>query len=136
MADFPHMHTALMTRSFTTPAWRGPSGTHITPWNCVLRKVSPSNQRSSDFAADFLSRYPSMKTPPGMTDEEQNEELAAAMTASMVAALDLSDSLTLDEDMVLLASKDDPAYQLLLAKVLAGDWHPQRAQELTCLKPY
>ena len=87
-------------------------------------------------AADFMSRYPSMKTPPDTTDEEQDEELAAAMAASVVAALDLSDSLTLDEDMVLQASQDDPVYQLLVAKVLAGDWHPQRAQELACLRPY
>ena len=87
-------------------------------------------------AADLLSRFPAMKIPPDTTDEEQDEELAAAMAASVVAALDLSDSLTLDEDMVLQASQDDPVYQLLVAKVLAGDWHPQRAQELACLRPY
>lgn len=87
-------------------------------------------------AADFLSRYPSMITPPDETDGERDEELAAAMAAAVVAALDLSDSLTLDEDMVLHASQDDPVYQLLIARVLAGDWHPQRAQELACLRPY
>ncbi|KAK4313454.1 hypothetical protein Pmani_015211 [Petrolisthes manimaculis] len=87
-------------------------------------------------AADFLSRYPSMRTPPDATDEEQGEDLAAAMAAAVVANLDLSDSLTLDEDMVLQASQDDPVYQLLIARVLAGDWHPQKAQEIACLRQY
>ncbi|KAK3883907.1 hypothetical protein Pcinc_011809 [Petrolisthes cinctipes] len=87
-------------------------------------------------AADFLSRYPSMKTPPDATDEEQGEDLAAAMATAVVANLDLSDSLALDEDMVLQASQDDPVYQLLIERVLAGDWHPQRAQEIACLRQY
>lgn len=52
-----------------------------------------------------------------------------------MAALDLSDSLTLGEDTVFQAPQDDLVYQLLVAWVLAGDWYPQRAQELACLKP-
>ena len=87
-------------------------------------------------AADFLSRYPSMKMSPDVMDEEQGEELSVAVTAATVAALDLHESLTLDEDMVLQASQDDPVYQLLIAKVLAGDWHHQRSQELACLRPF
>ncbi|XP_063888607.1 uncharacterized protein LOC135115606 [Scylla paramamosain] len=79
-------------------------------------------------AAYFLSRYPSMKSPPSVLDEEQDEELAVAMTVATVAALDLQDSLTLDEDMVLQVSRDDPVYQL--------HWHPQRSKELTCLRPF
>ena len=55
------------------------------------------------------------------------------MMAAVVESLDLSDSLTLDGDMVF---QDDPVYQLLVAKVLAGDWHPQRTQELACLSLY
>ena len=87
-------------------------------------------------AADFLSRYPSMKSPPSVLDEEQDEELSVAMAVATVAALDIQESLTLDEDMVLQASRDDPVYQLLVARVLAGDWHPQRSQELACLRPF
>ena len=87
-------------------------------------------------AADFLSRYPSMRSPPSVLDEEQDEELTVAMAVATVAALDLQDNLTLDEDTVLQASRDDPVYKLLLARVLAGDWHPQRSQELACLRPF
>ena len=61
-------------------------------------------------AADFLSRYPSMKAIPGALEEEQDEELSVAMAVATVAALELQDSLTLDEDMVLQASKNDPVY--------------------------
>ncbi|XP_063846184.1 uncharacterized protein LOC135092003 [Scylla paramamosain] len=86
-------------------------------------------------AADFLSRYPSMKSP-SVLYEEQDEELAMAMAVATVAALDLQDSLTFDEDMVLQASQDDLVYQILLAKVLASDWHPQRSEELACLRPF
>lgn len=77
-----------------------------------------------------------MKTEPDVVDEEQDEELSVAMAVATVAALDLSECLTLDEDIVLQASQDDPVYQLLVAKVLAGDWHPQRSLELSCLRPY
>lgn len=58
------------------------------------------------------------------------------MAVATVAALELQDSLTLDEDMVLQASRNDPVYQLLLARVLAGDWHPHKSQELVCLRPF
>ncbi|MPC46001.1 hypothetical protein E2C01_039708 [Portunus trituberculatus] len=58
------------------------------------------------------------------------------MAVATVAALELQDNLTLDKDMVLQASRNDPVYQLLLARVLAGDWHPQRSQELACLRPF
>ncbi|XP_063871052.1 uncharacterized protein K02A2.6-like [Scylla paramamosain] len=77
-----------------------------------------------------------MKTAPGALEEEQDEELSAAMAVATVAALELQDSLILDEDMVLQASRNDPVYQLLLARVLAGDWHPQKSQELVCLRPF
>ncbi|KAK8381424.1 hypothetical protein O3P69_018480 [Scylla paramamosain] len=61
-----------------------------------------------------------MKAAPGALEEEQDEELSAAMAIATVAALELQDSLTLDEDVVLQASRNDPMYQLLLARVLAG----------------
>ena len=87
-------------------------------------------------AADFLSRYPTMRTPPDAADDDLDGDLSEAVAAATVAALDLGDRLTLDEDMVLQASQDDPAYQLLLAKVLDGGWHRQRSQEATCLRPF
>ena len=87
-------------------------------------------------AADFLSRYPALKAPPDGQDEEQMEELAGAMAAATVAALSFTECLTLDEEVVLQASQEDPVYQLLVAKVLTGDWHPHRAQELECLRPF
>ena len=38
--------------------------------------------------------------------------------------------------MVKRAAAEDPIYQLLLAKVMTGDWHQQKAQEIACLRPY
>lgn len=87
-------------------------------------------------AADFLSRYLDLKAPPDGVDEEHDEDMTRAMAAATVAALDLSEHLTLDEEMVLQASLEDPSYQLLVAKVLASDWHPHGSQEITCLRPY
>ena len=58
------------------------------------------------------------------------------MPAATVAALNFDNCLTLDKDRVLQASQQDPVYQLFVAKVLAGDWHPHRAQEIECLWPY
>lgn len=89
-----------------------------------------------NFGADFLSRYPSMKMPPDAIDEEQEEKLTAPLAAAVVASLDLCNSLTLDKDMVLQAAQDDPVCQLLLARVLAGDWHTQRSQGVACFIPY
>ncbi|XP_063889726.1 uncharacterized protein K02A2.6-like [Scylla paramamosain] len=42
----------------------------------------------------------------------------------------------LDESAVRKSAADDPVYQLLLAKVLAADWHPHKAQEVACLRPF
>ncbi|XP_063888605.1 uncharacterized protein LOC135115603 [Scylla paramamosain] len=89
-----------------------------------------------NYAADFLSRYPTLKASPDGHDEEQVEELAGAMAAATIAALTFNECLTLDEEVVLRASQQDPAYQLLVAKVLAGDWHPHRAQEIECLRHF
>ena len=87
-------------------------------------------------AADFLSRYPAMKTQPDVADEDLDSDLVVAMATATVAALDLGDRITLDEDTVLQASQDDPTYQLLVARVLDGGWHPQRSQEVACLRPF
>lgn len=74
----------------------------------------------------FLFTYPSMNTTPDAVDEE----LARVKAAATVAALDLNERLTLDEDMILQVSQEDPTYQLLVARGLAGDWHPQGSQEI------
>ena len=48
----------------------------------------------------------------------------------MVAALDLSDSLTLDEGMVLQASQDDPVYQLLKVDRVWGQTLRERERQM------
>ncbi|XP_045137913.1 uncharacterized protein K02A2.6-like [Portunus trituberculatus] len=58
------------------------------------------------------------------------------MAAATVAALNFDDCHTLDKEWVLQTSHQDPVYQLLVAKVLAGNWHPHRAQEIECLRPF
>ncbi|XP_076042081.1 uncharacterized protein LOC143025983 [Oratosquilla oratoria] len=87
-------------------------------------------------AVDFLSRYPGLCAPPEAGDEEDSNDMEAAVAAAAVAALDVADSIVLDNAAVVRAAADDPDYQLLVAKVTAGDWHPHRAQELTSLRQY
>ncbi|MPC63681.1 Retrovirus-related Pol polyprotein from transposon opus [Portunus trituberculatus] len=86
--------------------------------------------------ADFLSCYPALCEPPETRDEEDASDMEAAMAAAAVAALDCGDVIVLDNAAVVQGTTDDPEYQLFIAKVTAGDWHPHRAQELTCLCQY
>ena len=84
-------------------------------------------------AVDFLSHYPTLCALPDATDEEQASDMKAAMSAATVATFDGSDCIVLDS-MAVAAEELD--YQLLLAKVTVGDWHPHRAQELACLRQF
>lgn len=61
--------------------------------------------------ADFLSRYSALKTQPDFLDKD----LSVGMAAATVPSLDFGKRATLDEDMVLQASLEDPIYQLLVA---------------------
>lgn len=74
-----------------------------------------------NYAADFHSRYPAHNAPPDGQDDKQVEELLGAMAEATLTALNFDDCITLDEDRVLQMSRQDPVYQLLVAKVLAGD---------------
>ncbi|KAK3888979.1 hypothetical protein Pcinc_006984 [Petrolisthes cinctipes] len=94
-------------------------------------KYLPGKRNS---AADFLSRYPALCAPPDATDEEDANDMEGAMAAATVAALNCDDCIVLDSTTVVQAPAEDPEYQLLVAKVTAGDWHPHRAQELVCLR--
>ncbi|KAK3894918.1 hypothetical protein Pcinc_001366 [Petrolisthes cinctipes] len=96
-------------------------------------KYLPGKRNS---AADFLSRYPALCAPPDATDEEDANDMEGAMAAATVAALNCDDCIVLDSTMVVQAAAEDPEYQLLIAKVTAGDWHPHRAQELVCLRHF
>ncbi|XP_076050210.1 uncharacterized protein LOC143030874 [Oratosquilla oratoria] len=96
-------------------------------------KYLPGKRNS---AADFLSRYPALCAPPDVIDEELANDMEAAVAAATVAVLDSDDQIALENSAVVQAAADDPDYQLLIAKVTAGDWHPQRAQELTCLRQF
>ena len=58
------------------------------------------------------------------------------MAVATVAAIDSSDYIVLDSMTVTQAAVEDPDNQLLLVKVTADDWHPQRTQELTCLRQF
>ena len=42
----------------------------------------------------------------------------------------------MDEETVKEAAASDPVCQLLMAKVAAGDWNPQKAQEVACLRQF
>lgn len=62
--------------------------------------------------------------------------MVAATTMVTVAALNNEDGITMDKEAVVEAATRDPIYQLLLVRVLADDWHLEKAQELACLCPY
>ena len=86
-------------------------------------------------AAEFLSMYPALRSPSTDTDEDLDEDLAEAVTAAVVATADHEGHI-LDEAVVRKFAADDPVYQLLLAKVLAVDWHQHKSQEVACLPPF
>ena len=86
-------------------------------------------------AADFLSRFPALRAPPDAVDDELDEDLVIAVVAATVDTFE-QDGCIMDEETVKRAAADDPVYQLLVAKVLSGDWHSQKAQEVACLRQY
>ena len=104
----------------------------MLPYRFVVRYL----QGKRNYAADFLSRYPAMRAAPDAADSVLDEEVEAAVAAATIAALDLGDRVTLDEEDILVAAQDDPTYQLLLAKVTEDTWHDCKSQEMACLRPY
>ena len=86
-------------------------------------------------AADFLSRFPALRMSPDEVDNELDEDLSIAVVSATIEALE-RDGHIMDEENVKRAAMDDPVYQLLMAKVLAGDWHPQKSQEIACLRQF
>lgn len=87
-------------------------------------------------AADFLSRYPALCTAPDVVDEEQASAVEVTVATATVAALDSDEQIAMDSTAVVQAAAEDPEYQLLVAKVTAGDWSPHRAQEAACLRQF
>ena len=58
-----------------------------------------------------------------------------AVAAATVTVLEQNIHM-LDEETVRRAAEGDPTHQLLLAKVMADDWHPHKSQEIACLRPF
>lgn len=89
----------------------------------------------SNTAADFLSRYPALMATPTTSDLDQDEEVSGAVAASVLASA-LHEGRVVDESEVKRAAADDPVYQMLAAKVTAGDWHTHKSQEVASLRPF
>ncbi|KAK3882768.1 hypothetical protein Pcinc_012877 [Petrolisthes cinctipes] len=87
----------------------------------------------SNCAADFLSRYPTLRAALDTVNEDLATDMEVATVAATTAAFADNGCITLDEVSVKNATIDDPVYQLLVAKVLAGDWCPKRSWEVACL---
>ena len=87
-------------------------------------------------AADFLSRYPAMKAAPEEEDLDLEEEIASVTSLATVAALSAVERVTMDEEMVVQAARNDLTYQALLAKVMEDSWLDRRSKEVTGLRPY
>lgn len=72
-------------------------------------------------AADALSSFLGMNAEPDTENSEQEEELQVAVCSATLTALSQDDCITLDEDDVREAARDDPVYPGLLAKARTGD---------------
>ncbi|XP_064115240.1 uncharacterized protein LOC135221370 [Macrobrachium nipponense] len=69
------------------------------------------------------------------SDVDLEDDIKVAVACATVAALE-PDIIVLDEDCVRSAASNDPVYQLLLARIAAGDWPQQKSQEISCLRPF
>ncbi|XP_064111230.1 uncharacterized protein K02A2.6-like [Macrobrachium nipponense] len=76
-----------------------------------------------------------MRTPHEASDVDLEDNIQLAVACATIAALE-PDIIVLDEDCVRSAASNDPVYQLLLARVTAGDWPQQKSQEISCLRPF
>ena len=95
-------------------------------------KYIPGKQNS---AADTLSRYPALRSPPNEEETcEDNELLLASLTATVAAIHD--DAIVSDWDTVANEAMEDPDYQRLLEVVQEGSWPVSRSQVESALKPY
>ncbi|XP_064111264.1 uncharacterized protein LOC135218745 [Macrobrachium nipponense] len=92
-------------------------------------KYLPGKRNS---AADFLPPYPALKADPSTHDVDLDEDLTDAIAAANLAAVE-HDSCVVDEAS---AAVSNPVYQLLMARVLAGDWADRKSQEVACLRPF
>ena len=63
------------------------------------------------------------------------DDLEIAVAAATVSSLAINELIILDDTTMRQVAAEDPEYQLLVSKVLVGDWHQHRARELACLRP-
>ena len=70
--------------------------------------------------ADFLSRYPSLRTSPDSVDEELADQIECITVAAVIDALH-SECLIYSEEDIQKIALEDPVYQMLVAKVIAKD---------------
>ncbi|CAL4166698.1 unnamed protein product [Meganyctiphanes norvegica] len=84
--------------------------------------------------ADFLSRYPALRSSPN-ADDELLGEIEAVTVAAVEEAIH-NDCIALKEADMQRAADDDPVYQMLIAKVYSNDWNAQKSQEVACLRQF
>ena len=85
--------------------------------------------------ADFLSRYPAIRSDPDSIDEDLVSDIEAITIAAVEDVL-LSNCMAFKESDIQKAAADDPVYQMLVTKVLVSDWHTQRSKETACLRQF
>ena len=85
--------------------------------------------------ADFLSRYPALRTNPDSSDEDLAALIETVTIAAVVDTLH-SEYLILDEEEIQRIASEDPVYQNLMAKVMTNDWHDKKSREAPGLRPY
>lgn len=72
---------------------------------------------------------------PSVTDVDLNDSLTKAVAATIIATIEHGECVV-DELCIRRAAAENPIYQQLLARVLAGEWHQQKSQEDACLHPF
>ncbi|KAK7083700.1 hypothetical protein SK128_023587 [Halocaridina rubra] len=81
------------------------------------------------------SRDPALSAPSNSENNDQEDNLVAAMMMATVAALGQEDGVVMDED-TLECSCVGPRLASTHIRVLAGDWTTQKVQELACPRPF
>ena len=85
--------------------------------------------------ADYLSRYPALRSAPDSSDKDLATHIEAVTVAAVTDRLH-NEWVALKQEDIQRITAEDPVYQMLLDKVKSNSWLPSKAQEAICLRPF